>query len=272
MKPLSAKAAGKQPMIPDMAVSTSGGQDSGVAFTGDEEVQLRFEENVRRAMVLSRVDDHGHILDDMPALKIEDDDLYEAMRDSDDDNKLYKSKKSATPELRTPQADPSNPRQVSVSPLAYPHSHSLHPQNAIPETTNTNLAPQVFEAMGPIWWLGRCTSLHDRFRTSALPDPPSTPNTNDPPSPSPAPSFSSTESLNQPMHDDARRTRRVYIHLRSLCMTDEAKQSLDEFKVIMDARERKITEGGGKLGPKIREKRGFFQGLMGKKKRDGSGK
>ena len=141
MKPLSAKAAGKQPMIPDMAFSTSGGQDSGVAFTGDEEVQRRFEENIRRAMVLSRVDDHGHILDDMPALKIEDDDLYKAMRDSDDDNKLCKSKKSATPELRTSQADPSNPRQVSVSPLAYPHSHSLHPHNVILETTNTTLNP-----------------------------------------------------------------------------------------------------------------------------------
>jgi hypothetical protein len=55
-------------------------------------------------------------------------------------------------------------------------------------------------------------------------------------------------------------------------MTDEAKQSLDEFKTMMDARERKIAEGGGKLGPKIREKRGFFQGLMGKKKGEGSGK
>ena len=115
------------------AISTSGGQDSGVAFTGDEEVQRRFEENVRRATVLSRVNDHGHILDGMPALKIEDDDLYKAMRDSDDDNKLCNSKKSATPELRTPQTDPLNPRQVSVSPLAYPHSHSLHPHNAILE-------------------------------------------------------------------------------------------------------------------------------------------
>ena len=74
------------------------------------------------------------------------------------------------------------------------------------------------------------------------------------------------------MHDDARRTRRVYIHLRSLCMTDEAKQSLDEFKVIMDARERKITEGGGKLRPKIREKRRVFQCWMGNKKVEVSGK
>ena len=135
MKPLSAKAAGKQPMIPDMAVSTSGGQDSGVAFTGDEEVQRRFEENVRRAMVLSRVDDHSHILEYMPALKIEDDNLYEAMRDSDDDNKLCKSKKSATPELRTPQADPSTPRQVShcltpcIPALPFPPSAQCHSRN-----------------------------------------------------------------------------------------------------------------------------------------------
>ena len=294
MKPMSAKAAGKQPMIPDMAVSTSGGQDSGVAFTGDEEVERRFDENVRRTKILSNPNNNPeHIL---KALNLqEEDDLYEGIRDSDEDNKLCKVNRSASPEPRTQQADPSNPRQVSVSPLACLRSHHLHTHNVfirhshssnpciitlpLPQSTQrhfraslTNLAPQVFEAQGPIWWLGRYTALHDRFRTSALPSPPCSPNTRDPTSPSPAPSFSSTDSLSQPMHDDARRTRRVYIHLRSLCMTDEAKQSLDEFKTMMDARERKIAEGGGKLGPKIREKRGFFQGLMGKKKGEGSGK
>ncbi|KAL2048684.1 hypothetical protein N7G274_000596 [Stereocaulon virgatum] len=240
LKPLSAKAAGKLPMIPDMTILTSGGQDSGVAFTGDEEVQRQFDENVRRTTVLSdREINPEHIPE---ALNLqEEDDSYEGICNSDEHNKLCRVNKSPSPEPRTQQADPSNPRQV-------------------------------FEAQGQIWWLGRYTALHDRFRTSSLPSPPCSPMTRDRTSPSPAPSFSSTDSLSQPMHDDARRTRRVYIHLRSLCMTDEAKQSLDDFKTMMDARERKIAEGGGKLGPKIREKRGFFQGLMGKKKGEGSGK
>ena len=145
------------------------------------------------------------------------------------------------------------------------------PNNIILKVSDTNLALKVFEAMPQIWWLGRYTALSDRFRTNALPEPP-TPNAHDPAAPSPSPSFSSTDSLNQPMHDEARRNRRVYIHLRSLCMTDEAKESLDSFKAMMEERERKMAEGGGKLGPKIREKKGFFQGLMGKKRGEGSGK
>ena len=115
-KQLSAKAAGKQPMAPDMALSTSGGQDSGVAFTGDEEVQRQFEENIRRAAVLSR-NDHPRVLDQM--IPIDYDYAHAVERDSDDDNKLVRTKKAATAEPRIPQADPSNLRQVSVSPLAY---------------------------------------------------------------------------------------------------------------------------------------------------------
>ena len=38
------------------------------------------------------------------------------------------------------------------------------------------------------------------------------------------------------MHDDVRRIRRVFIHLKSLCTTEEAKESLEAFKKAYDAR------------------------------------
>ena len=122
---MSEKVAGKQPTIPDMAVSTSGGQDSGVAFTGDEEVQHRFDENVRRTRIRSNPNNNPeHILE---ALNIqEEDDSYEGLRDADEDNKLCKVNRSASPEPRTQQADPSNPRQVSVSAPCMLRSHHLH--------------------------------------------------------------------------------------------------------------------------------------------------
>ena len=66
------------------------------------------------------------------------------------------------------------------------------------------------------------------------------------------------------MHDTERRKRRVYIHLRSLCTSDEARTSLDEFKAIMEAREEKMA--GGARGKAVKEKQGWLEGLMGKKK------
>lgn len=66
------------------------------------------------------------------------------------------------------------------------------------------------------------------------------------------------------MHDTDRRDRRVYIHLRSLCTTDEARKSLDEFKVIMEVREKKMV---GPQGKAIKEKQGWLEGLMGKRKK-----
>ena len=52
------------------------------------------------------------------------------------------------------------------------------------------------------------------------------------------------------MHDDDRRIRRVFIHLKSLCTTEEAKDSLEAFKKAYEARmergdtaEREIKKG-----------------------------
>ncbi|KAL9134703.1 MAG: hypothetical protein Q9175_004116 [Cornicularia normoerica] len=144
-------------------------------------------------------------------------------------------------------------------------------RTASPESSNPRL---IHEAQPPMWWLGRYTALSDRFRTGALPSPPSSPSrsqssTNDfsstnEPSETGLTSASSSNA-NHPMHDTDRRNRRVYIHLRSLCTTDEARASLDEFKGTMEAREKKMT--AGPQGKAVKEKQGWLEGLMGKKKK-----
>ena len=66
------------------------------------------------------------------------------------------------------------------------------------------------------------------------------------------------------MHDEERRNKRVWIHLYSLCTTDEARASLAEFKTAKEEREK--ARAAGVKGEKVKEKHGFFQSLMGKKK------
>jgi len=66
------------------------------------------------------------------------------------------------------------------------------------------------------------------------------------------------------MNDEERRKKRVYIHLKSLCTTNEARESLAAFKIFMEERDKAMS--GGPKGSKIKEKHGFFQSLMGKKK------
>ncbi len=52
--------------------------------------------------------------------------------------------------------------------------------------------------------------------------------------------------------------------MHGLCTTDEARESLAAYRMFMDAREKQMA--GGVKGAKVREKQGFFQALMGKKK------
>lgn len=124
----------------------------------------------------------------------------------------------------------------------------------------------------PTYWLARLTSLSDRFRTEALTD-----------------SLSSSDG----MHNDERRIKRVFLHLNSLCVTEEAKESLEKFRVLYEKRmglearaergemqkmvfaEMKAQEeekperkaNGGK-----EEKKGVFERLVGRKKKALGGK
>lgn len=71
------------------------------------------------------------------------------------------------------------------------------------------------------------------------------------------------------MQDDRRRIGLVFMHLHTLCSTQVAKESLDEFRILY------MEKVLGDIGPpsqakKVREKKGVFEKLMGKK--GGAGK
>ena len=56
------------------------------------------------------------------------------------------------------------------------------------------------------------------------------------------------------MLDDNRRNRRVFIHLKALCSTDEARQSLKGFKLRFD--NRLVKEAEWESGASARPKKG----------------
>lgn len=162
----------------------------------------------------------------------------------------------------------ANPRLVRLSPYSFHNTPCSHSPSQLTQQHHL----QIHEAQSPLWWLGRYTALSDRFRTGALPSPsgPQSPATDSSPisEPSSSGASSATSSSNDakhPMHDAERRNRRVYIHLRSLCTTDEARASLDEFRGVMEGREQRL--GGGVRGKVVREKQGWLEGLMGKGRR-----
>ena len=134
-----------------------------------------------------------------------------------------------------------NPHLVRSSPPLPPLSY-LAPQTK-------SQTSQINTAQPTSYWLGRLTALSDRFRTEALLG-----------APTPA------EAASSPMQDDACRMRRVFLHLHVLCATKEARKSLEQFWEMWAEREAGIGSGGGKGGKKVKEKRGVFETLMGRKK------
>lgn len=116
---------------------------------------------------------------------------------------------------------------------------------------------QVFHAMPLSVWLGRWIALHDHFRTTALP----------------GPHLSLAESIAHPMNDEPRRNRRVFLHLRNYCMTEEAKESLNEFMNTIENRQQKMEEAATQpKGRIIKAKKGFFEKLKGKHGGEGNGR
>ncbi|KAA6412783.1 MAG: hypothetical protein FRX48_03775 [Lasallia pustulata] len=100
---------------------------------------------------------------------------------------------------------------------------------AIPVPQNPR---HIFTAMPSGYWAGRLMALSDRFRTEEMHD---------------SSSFHRVGS----MHNDERRTRRVFVHLNSLCQTDQAKASLAAFREAYMAR---MREDGGWEGGKGKAK------------------
>ena len=117
--------------------------------------------------------------------------------------------------------------------------------------------------MPNIVWAGRFQAVSDRFRTEALTS--SLVHTNNARNGASSPSSDKSDPIQEPIHDEVRRNPRVYKYLESLCTTDEARQSLADFISFMAARDSR----NGAKGAKVREKQGWLQGLMGKKKGEG---
>lgn len=111
---------------------------------------------------------------------------------------------------------------------------------------------QITSARPNGYWAGRVTALSDRFRTEAL---------------------ESSSPHDSDMHDDTRRLRRVFVYLRSLCTTKEAIDSLEAFQHMWAMREQggsvaapQVYGGASTGGKKVKEKRGVFEKLTGRKR------
>ena len=107
--------------------------------------------------------------------------------------------------------------------------------------------------MADQWWLGRVFALADHFKTEEL-DKPAQRMT-------PEPSITGgiqADSIRpkRSMLDDSLRNRRVFIYLKALCTTDEARESLKGFKRRFDNRLEKEGEWerGGSSLPKRDDK------------------
>ena len=97
--------------LPNMSVRSSGGQDSGVAFERDDEVQRRFDQ-YNTTMDLSSIDQTNT----SPPITSMDDTEDATASESNEDNVLHRTCD------RDPIPDPSNPRQVSL-PIPPQHTH-----------------------------------------------------------------------------------------------------------------------------------------------------
>ncbi|KAL6718432.1 hypothetical protein ACLMJK_004522 [Lecanora helva] len=120
----------------------------------------------------------------------------------------------------------------------------------------------VYTTLTMLEWLGRHNSLHDRYRNETRPGRRDSRNSLINPSASAESSNNST--ADGQAHDEARLKARVYRQLEAYCKTVEARESLAEFQNMMVERERQKT--AGPRGKKVRERHGFFQSLIGKKK------
>ncbi|MCJ1243294.1 hypothetical protein MMC30_000491 [Trapelia coarctata] len=101
------------------------------------------------------------------------------------------------------------------------------------ESCPTLIHTPIDGPMADQWWLGRVFALADHFKTDEL----------DKPAPrmTPEPSITGgiqTDSVRpkRSMLDDNLRNRRVFIRLKNLCSTDEARESLKGFKFRFDNR------------------------------------
>ncbi|KAI9700824.1 MAG: hypothetical protein M1836_002193 [Candelina mexicana] len=107
---------------------------------------------------------------------------------------------------------------------------------------------QIREAMPSAYWCGRFTTLNDRFRNEEF---------------NLELEHHDSETERYALSTDELRVRRVFIHLSSLCQTEEARASLVEFQekyAIVNETPAAVPVGGS-----LREKTSFFDKLIGKR-------
>ncbi|KAI9846543.1 MAG: hypothetical protein M1830_007442 [Pleopsidium flavum] len=121
---------------------------------------------------------------------------------------------------------------------------------------------QVKEAQPYSYWCGRFSALNDRFRMEDISDSSTTLCTD-------SSSHTNHHPMSPKVDDEERRIRRVFIHLNSLCLTEEAKASLREFQIAFEKKEAKGLMAGVAGDASLREKTSFFDKLMGKRKGSG---
>lgn len=148
---------------------------------------------------------------------------------------------------------------------------------------------KIHSARTNCYWMGRYIALSDHARNAALPlasnpDPPnpkSTPGTpttsrSTPRHPSTAKVLCRSDHHHQ-MHDASRRDKAVFAHLRELCTTGEARESLAVFQgLLAEVLGETGKRGAGEKGEEesVRwcgEKKGWLEGLMGKRRGSGLG-
>lgn len=176
----------------------------------------------------------------------------------------------------------SSPAETLTSPPPYPSYPNPAPQPQ-PPTTKTNLhplpptgggyrKPQIKEPQPSAYWCGRLSALNDRFRMEDI----THTHTSSSSSPaSPSNNHQLGAAAQRKLGDDERRTRRIFVHLQGLCVTDEARASLDEFQRAWEKKEggggggRRVGaekgKGGGAGQAESKGAAGFLDKLMGKR-------
>ncbi|MCJ1466736.1 hypothetical protein MMC07_005356 [Pseudocyphellaria aurata] len=143
--------------------------------------------------------------------------------------------------------------KVSGEPVGVEESEEAETAETAPEPIFVPNSQQITSAQPSAYWAGRMTVLSDRFRNEAL-------------------ESSSSSANGSDMHDDSRRMRRVFIHLRGLCANQQAIDSLETFQQLWAMREyggnvvAREVSGSSTDGKKVKEKRGVFEKLTGRKK------
>jgi hypothetical protein len=161
--------------------------------------------------------------------------------------------------------NPSNSSAASLVRTAEPTTFVSNASATAPQPTFTPNAQHIHEAQHPVWWAGRFTSLPDRFHGEMLEETLKDPKAfqsfqddskcaatktthEDPKKTDEQEAYEPrTKGIQKINNDEDVRVLRVFAHLKSLCVTDDARKSLFDFQQTyarMYANEKWLPAGG----------------------------